>query len=69
MAMPKEMNRNALAHIRSGQKISAFVGFEFRPEVVKASGASNPDNRIKRLELFSSRFFYFIKSSPLAHPD
>jgi hypothetical protein len=41
MAMPKDMNRNALAHIRGGQKFSAFVGFEFRPEVVKASGSSS----------------------------
>ena len=35
------MNRNALAHIRGGQKFPAFVDLEFRPEVIKASGASN----------------------------
>jgi hypothetical protein len=40
MAMPKDMNRHELAHIRGGQKFSAFVGFAFRHEVVKASGAS-----------------------------
>jgi hypothetical protein len=39
-AMPEVMNRNALARIRCGQKIQAFVDLKFRPAVVKASGAS-----------------------------
>jgi hypothetical protein len=38
--MPKAMNRNALTQIKGGQKILAFVGFTFRPDVVKTSGAS-----------------------------
>ena len=40
MALPKDMNRKMLAQIRGGQKISVSSGFEFRPEVVKPSGAS-----------------------------
>ena len=38
--MPKVMNRNALAQIRSGQKFPTSVDLKLRPEVVKASGAS-----------------------------
>jgi hypothetical protein len=38
--MPEVMSRKALTRIGGGQKFSAFVDLQFRPEVVKASGSS-----------------------------